>query len=123
MTQPQLTPDPGHGGRDRAFFPLAMPRPVPSAAEEAAPEAAPSTSMHSADDSWLMGSVFRHFQIQKNLTDRQLAEYLGMPLDRMRWLGMRTRPVPDSPAFDREVERLARAFRCDPDLLTDLLNT
>ena len=73
------------------------------------------------DDAWLIGSTFRAYQERHGLVEAQLAILLQMPVERLRWLQMRTRPKPGSPTYDADVARLARSFHCDVDALIGVL--
>jgi hypothetical protein len=73
------------------------------------------------DDHWLVGAALRRHQAANGLSEAQLARMLGIAVERLRWLRMRTRPNPNSPTFAAEVQRLADAFGCDPDTLRDIL--
>jgi hypothetical protein len=73
------------------------------------------------DDYWLVGAALRRHQAANGLSEAQLAHSLGITVERLRWLQMRTRPDPNSPNFAPEVERLAATFDCDPGALIGIL--
>jgi hypothetical protein len=83
---------------------------------------APEAEACAGTDHWLVGAVLDAFQAEFNLSAEQLAEYLDVRPDRLRWLKLRTRPRPDSPAFAGEVRRLALTFDCDAEALAYVLS-
>jgi hypothetical protein len=83
---------------------------------------APQASAYAGTDRWLVGAVLDAFQAEFNLTASQLAEYLAVRPDRLRWLKLRTRPRPGSLAFEAEVRRLALTFACDAEALAYVLS-
>ena len=78
-------------------------------------------SAPATDDRWLMGRALREYQETHGLGEQQLAEHLGLAVERLRWLQMRTRPNPQSPTYAADVERLASAFGCCADILLEVL--
>ena len=69
----------------------------------------------------LVGSAMRLYQLQHGLSEQELATRIGITVDRLGWLNMRTRPVAGAPGFSHEVRRLADAFRCNAAVLAEVL--
>jgi hypothetical protein len=78
---------------------------------------------HANDDRWLVGPAIQAYQEQHGLSEVEVAHRLGLTVERLGWLLMRTRPRPDAPTFLYDTGRLARAFSCDADLLAEILAT
>ena len=108
VPQQLADPSPAPAGGDRV--------PVPPGTPLTAAAATPAR-----DDVWLIGSAFRRYQQAHGLTEQQLAARLGIPAEKLGWLQMRTRPNPAAPTYAADIERLASAFRCDPDVLRRIL--
>jgi hypothetical protein len=80
---------------------------------------APDT--YATDDHWLIGPTILRYRQDRGLSEQQHAEQLGITVDRLRWLGLRTRPRAASPTFAWEVYRLARAIGCNEEALAEML--
>lgn len=76
---------------------------------------------HANDDRWLVGPAIRAYQEQHGLSEAEVAGRLGLSVERLRWLQMRSRPRPDAQTFLYDTGRLAHAFSCDAELLAEIL--
>ena len=76
---------------------------------------------YAPDDRWLIGPALHRYRQDRGLSEEQTAQRLGIAVDRLRWLGMRTRPRPSSPTLAHEIHRLARATGCNEEALAEML--
>lgn len=109
--------------------PRALPRQLMEPPSTVQPHRAPTSGRSlrevapACDDRWLMGAALRDFQERHGCDEAGMAAHLGLTLERLRWLQMRTRPNPASATYADDIRRLAATFRCDADVLRAVLST